>query len=126
MSNTKRPTLQKRTTRATETARKAELDAGIAVMVDGTRYAVRMGDLTSMDAANLRRATGFSFRGLMMAASKDPDIDIVAAIVWLSRRIDGELMLDYETVAQEIGYDAEVDLADVGDDDTTGDDLPEA
>jgi len=124
VSNTKRPTLTKRTTRASEQARKAELDAGIAVMVDGVRYQVRMGDLSSMDAANLRRETGFSFRGLMTAAAKDPDIDIVAAIVWLARRLDGEALLDFETVAREIGYDADVDLADTEDDDL-GADPPE-
>jgi len=124
VSNTKRPALTKRTTRASEQARKAELDAGIAVMVDGVRHQVRMGDLSSMDAAHLRRETGFSFRGLMMAAAKDPDIDIIAAIVWLSRRLDGEALLDFETVAREIGYDADVDLAEP-EDDATGGDLPE-
>lgn len=107
--------MQRRQTRGSESARKAELDAGIAVMLDGVRYAVRMGDLTSIDAAHLRRETGFSFRGLMMAAAKDPDIDVIAAIVWLARRIDGEALLSYEDVAGEIGYDADVDLADLDD-----------
>lgn len=124
MSNSKRPALQRRQTRASEAARKAELDAGIAVLVDGERYEVRMGDLSSLDAAALRRATGFSFRGLMTAAATDPDIDVIAGIVWLSRRINGEPLLDYTEVASAIGYDVEIDLADL--DESAEGELPEA
>ena len=114
---TARPALQRKTTRSSEKARKDELDLGVSVIVDGTTYTVRQGDLTSMDTMNLRRETGFSFRGLMMAAAKDPDIDIIAALVWLSRRIDGELMLSYEDVARDIGYDVDVELAEAAPED---------
>jgi hypothetical protein len=71
--------------------------------------------------ANLRRETGFSFRGLMQAAAKDPDVDIIAALVWLARRIDGERLLSYEDVASEIGYDVDVELVEA-----EADDDPEA
>lgn len=122
MSN--RPSLQRKTTRAGKKARDDALDQGLSVTVDGRTYTVRMGDLSSMDAAHLRRETGFSFVGLMRAAAKDPDIDVIAALVWLSRRIDGELLLSFEDVAADIGYDVEFDLADAGD--PQEDDRPEA
>lgn len=121
MSN--RPTTTRKRTTKTEANRDAALNEGIAVTVDGKLYTVRMGDLSSIDTMALRRATGFSFMGLMRAAQSDPDIDIVAALVWLSRRVDGEKMLDYETVAADIGYEADIDLADAGD---QADDSPEA
>lgn len=87
-------------------------DFALTVTVDGTAYTVRAGELNSRDITNLRRETGFSFRGLMDAAAKDPDIDIVAAIVWLARRKAGELLLSFEMVASEIGYDSEIELVD--------------
>lgn len=121
MSNS-RPPLQRKQTRSSESARKAELDVGLTITVDKESYTVRQGDLTSMDIANLRRETGYSFRGLMMAASRDPDIDIIAALVWLARRIRGEQLLSYEDVANEIGYDVDVELREPEE----GDDPPEA
>lgn len=124
MSNA-RPALAKKRTTKTEANRDAALNEGITVNLDGVDYTVRMGDLSSVDTMALRRATGFSFMGLMRAASADPDIDLIAALVWLSRRVDGEKLLDFDQVAQEIGYDAEIDLKDAGDDDE-GDDSPEA
>ena len=114
MTTPQRPSLQRKQTRSSEKARKEELDLGIAVTVDDRQYTVRAGDLSSLDAMHLRRETGFSFRGLMMAATRDPDIDIIAAIVWLSRRIDGELLLSYEDVAGEITYDSEFDIVNPG------------
>ena len=118
MSNTQRPALQRKHTRTTETKRNDELDQGLTVSVDGKQYSVRAGDLTSMDTMALRRETGFSFIGLMRAVQTDPDIDLIAALVWLSRRIDGERMLSYESVASEIDYDVEVDVIEMADSET--------
>jgi hypothetical protein len=106
----RRPSAARRNTKATEKQRDAEMDLGIKILVDGTEYTVRQGDLTSLDTMSLRRETGMSFAGLMAAFQKDPDIDLVAALVWLSRRIDGEMMLSYADVAGEIGYDVDIDV----------------
>lgn len=111
MSNTKRPALERKVTRASESKRNAELDMGLSISVDGKVYTVRQGDLTSLDTMALRRETGYSFMGLLKAFQADPDIDLIAALVWLSRRIDGEVMLGYGEVAGEIGYDVEIDVA---------------
>ena len=110
MTATTRPPLQRRVTRASESKRNAELDMGLSISVDGKVYTVRQGDLTSLDTMALRRETGYSFMGLLKAFQADPDIDLIAALVWLSRRIDGEVMLGYGEVAGEIGYDVEIDV----------------
>jgi hypothetical protein len=110
MSNAKRPTLERKVTRASESKRKDELNLGLSISVDGTVYTVRQGDLTSLDTMALRRETGYSFMGLLKAFQADPDIDLIAALVWLARRIDGEQMLAYADVASEIGYDVDIDV----------------
>lgn len=122
MSN--RPNLARKQTRTGTTQRREELDAGLSVVVDGTTYTVRMGDITGALASQLRRETGHSFRGLMMAAAQDPDIDIVAALVWLSRKIDGEHLLTFTEVADSMDYEMDLELVDATGD--PADDHPEA
>jgi hypothetical protein len=61
----------------------------------------------------LRRETGQSFRGLLKAAREDFDIDLFAALVWLSRRVNGERALSFETVAGELDYDSDYDSEDI-------------
>jgi hypothetical protein len=119
-----RPNIARKQTRTTHAQRREEMDAGLSLVVNGTKYTVRIGDIHGILASQLRRETGYSFRGLMMAAAKDPDIDIVAAIMWLSRRIDGEHMLAFEDVAEGLDYDADVELAEA--DGAPEDDHPEA
>ena len=110
MSNTRRPTLQRQHTRASEKKRNDELDLGLTINVNGQEYTVRQGDLTAMDTSALRREVGLSFRGLLEQFTKDPDIDLVAAFVWLARRVDGELLLSFEQVASEMDYSLELDV----------------
>lgn len=85
---------------------------GIAITVDGRRYAVRQADLTAVDSMLCRRETGHSFAGLLRAAQDDPDIDVVAAVMWLSRRASGEHALRFAEVAAEVGYDVEITVED--------------
>jgi len=107
-----RPNLNRKVTRTTEAKRDEALNQGLSLTVDGRVYTVRAGDLTGMDAAALRREVGMSFMGLMKAMQSDPDVDLIAALMWLSRRIEGEKLLSYEEVAQEVGYDVDIDLVD--------------
>lgn len=97
------------------------LDEGVTIVVDGKDYTVVAGDLSALDTMALRRETGFSFRSLIMSLQSDPDVDLVAALVWLSRRIGGEQMLSYAEVARDIGYDADIDVKEA-----EGDPNPEA
>lgn len=110
MASGNRPSLERRDTRKSKKARQDELDMGVSVNVDGTVYTVTQGEMTSQLVMHLRRETGYSFRGLLVAAAKDPDIDVVAALVWLARRQSGELLLSFDEVAEDIGYDSDIDL----------------
>lgn len=99
-----RPTTARKVTRKTEEKRDAALDEGLRLTIDGQEYVVRAGDLTALDSRELRRQVGMSFTGLMSAFQSDPDIDLIAAVVWLARRIKGEVVT-YEAVAGDMGYD---------------------
>jgi hypothetical protein len=106
VSNAKRPTLQKANTRTSKAKQDAALDLGMTLTLDGKDYTVRTGDLTALDARELRRQVGMSFPQVIAGALSDAtDIDILAAIIWLARYVNGERALTYEDVAGEIGYD---------------------
>jgi hypothetical protein len=96
----------------------------IEITVDNETYVVRQDEVTALDASQLRRATGYSFSGLMQAAQTDADIDVIAAFVWLARRQRGE-KITFEKVAASITFNSEVELeendaADTGADDPEG------
>lgn len=105
----------------------AKAEAAMSLTIDGKLYDLIIADLTSLDTMALRRATGMGIRGLMKAAEEDPDIDVIAALVWLSRRTHGERGLRFEEVAAEIGYDVDIQMdgAEAGGDKEDGSD-PEA
>lgn len=104
MSNT-RPSTARKVTRKTEAKRDASLDEGLKIAIDGTEYEVRRGDLTALDSRELRRQVGMSFVAVIRECGTDPDIDLIAAVVWLARRVKGEIHLTYNDVAAEMGYD---------------------
>lgn len=123
---TNRPPLARKHTRTTEAARKAALEAGIRMTIDGESYTVRMGDGTPAIARTLRRYTGMGFNSFLSALASDPDTDLVSAFVWVARTVAGE-RLDFEdvqvTFAQMLGDD--FDVEDISGPDE-GDDRPEA
>lgn len=104
MSNKPRPSLQRRETRSTAEERRKILDQGLRVTVDGTVYEVRMGDLSGIHAKMLRAELGLSFIGLMEALRKDPDLDLIAGVVWLRKLVDGH-PVPFESIASTLGYD---------------------
>lgn len=115
-----RPPLTKKHTRDSKANQDAALDMGVTLTLDGKPYTVRTGDLTALDARELRRQVGLSLPQVIAGAMSDAtDIDILAAIIWLARYVNGERTLTYEDVAGEIGYDVlerfEVDAAGKGD-----------
>lgn len=111
MSNARRPSTTRRpATKKSKADKQKALDQGIKVTVAGVDYSVRLGDLSALDSLALRRELGVSFMGLMRQLNDDPDIDSIAAIVWLRRRIDGEIVLPYESVAADFSYDTEFDI----------------
>lgn len=90
MTTTPRPSLARKHTPASEAKRKAALEEGVKITHDGEAYVVKTGDITAQVARRFRREVGTSFRGVVEELQKDPDIDSVAAIVWMARMIRGE------------------------------------
>lgn len=85
-----------------EGRRKADLIATLRE-VD---YPLTLGDLSALDIGALRQESGFTTRDLLQAMLKgSTDLDMVAVVVWLSRRTHGEYALPYVAVATDVTFD---------------------
>lgn len=110
-----RPSLDRTHTKTSEKARKETLDTGLRITVDGRTYEARLGEVTPPIARNLRRETGMGFMDLLAAMQRSPDIDLIAAFVWVARMIRGEFLpievveadIDYSTLLAD-GFDVDV------------------
>ena len=92
-------------------ARSSRINA-FGIQYEGKTYTVRQADLTPRDIAALRKETGFpGWLGLVEAAGSGFDLDVLAAFLWLARRVKGEFV-PYETVLDEMSYDAAPDRYD--------------
>lgn len=89
MSNTRPATARKQTKRSQSQAAD-DLEQGLRVTLDGEVYEVRIADVTSTVTRELRLKAGFSFNRLMEFVTTDPDTDVIAAWIWLARRLKGE------------------------------------
>lgn len=97
------------TNRAARRSRGAD-SPGMQIEVDGRTYVVRESDLTPRDVAAIRRETGFAgWAGLAQEAQRGFDLDVLAALVWLSRRIGGDFV-PYESVLDEMSYDGQIEV----------------
>jgi hypothetical protein len=97
-----------------EDARQADATGiGLKVTWEGTTYQFHFGELSAFDAAELRRQTGLTTSMLYLQAADSVDIDTVAAIIWLSRRLAGDTV-SYAQVASAVKWQARmtVELAD--------------
>lgn len=94
----------------------------VAISVDGVTYTLRVDELSALDTRALRSETGHSLRKVLVAAQEDPDIDVIAALVWLARRQKGETV-SFELVAEGIGYSSTIESAEPED---AEEHLPEA
>lgn len=92
MTTTKRPTAARKVTRTTEANREDALDQGLRITLEGEVFEVRVGDITSTMARELRAHMGFGPMQLIRQCAIDPDVDLLSAFVWLARRISGELV----------------------------------
>lgn len=99
-----RPPLARQHTRKTEAKRTDALDQGVSIELDGEVYEVRAGDLTAVHSRMLRRECGVSFVQLMDELTTACDIDSIAVVIWLARRLRGEELVSYEDVANGIDY----------------------
>lgn len=119
MSNTpkpRRPSLAAKSSKRSEADRKAALEQGMRVTLDGQTYEVRMGDVTPQIARELRAQVGFGFIQLIEQMDTVPDVDLVAAFVWVARRVRGERVA-LDEVEMDYGdlFDADPEILDATD-----------
>lgn len=100
-----RPSLAPKHTRKTEAKRSDAMDEGIRIGLGDEVYEVRIGDLNALSERALRRQYGCSFTAMTQEFEADPGLDSIAAVVWLSRYINGETDLSYDEVALEINLE---------------------
>lgn len=87
-----RPNLARKVTPKDEANRTSALDQGIRMNLGGEDFEVRIGDMTAPLARELRQNYGGSFNKLQDELALDPDIDSIAAFVWLARRMRSEVV----------------------------------
>lgn len=124
----KRPTLVKATSRKGREAADNILNQGVVVTTGAQTVTLRAGDLNALHSRELRRQVGITFPGLIVGLNEQAhfDIDLIAAVLWLRRLVDGE-DVTYNEVAAETGYDSLENLKiEDADPDTAEDDDPEA
>lgn len=115
MSNTKRPSLQRQETRKTKEARQAALDSGVRITFDGKVYEVRVGDVTPSLARRFRREYGVPFMAVLEEElAGQPDIDSIAAVIWLARLMGGEDDLSFDDVALSYADLDDLDIEEAG------------
>ena len=95
---------------------KQDAETVITIVVDGATYALRTNELSALDTQALRRETGQSVRALLQMAQDDPDLDVIAGLVWLARRQAGDAVA-WADVAATISYAAELNLGEGGEPD---------
>lgn len=83
----------------------------ITVKVDGDPFTVRPNEVSAKMVGQLRRVTGFSLQSLMAAAGEEPDLDVIAALVWLARRQQGE-NVSYDKIADSLTYESDIEPGD--------------
>ena len=76
-----------------------DLGPFISVTVEGTDYLLASRDMTGLDVRAMRDQCGHGFATLLSLALTDMDVDILAEVVWMARRINGEPQLTYDEVA---------------------------
>lgn len=113
MTDAKRPTTARKVTRSSEAKRESALDQGLRITLEGEVHEVRVGDITSAMAREVRANLGFGPMQLIRQCAADPDIDLISAFVWLARRIKGEMVrfsdveVDYAQLLSD-GFDVDV------------------
>lgn len=105
MSTSTRPSLTPKETRKTREKRDEALEQGIGFTdTDGTRLQVRVRDVKGKHDAALVDATGYDFMGLLGALERRQGLDLLSAVVWFCRLVNGRDAGSYEETRDEFGY----------------------
>lgn len=104
----RRPPARKSTANSRARQQKAdeeELDRGLALTDDdGTRLEVRIRDVKGSHDRALIDLIGVDFVGLLEKMSQRQGADLLAALLWFARLVNGRDPGDYEALLDEIGY----------------------
>lgn len=112
MSNTKRPSIQRKDTRKTKESRQAALEQGVRITLDAETYEVRLGDVTPSLARRFRMEYRAPFAALLEELEDSTDIDSIAGVIWMSRMLRGEdVSFDEISVGYADVEDLEIELA---------------
>jgi hypothetical protein len=84
-------------------------ELSVKITIDGDAYTLYPNLLTADGVRAVREQTGSSVRKLITMAEDDPDIDIIAALVWVARCQAGD-DVDFATVAAAISYETKLDI----------------
>lgn len=83
-------------------------DPVVEITVDGTTHTIDFSALTALDARDFRAAVGLSLTSVLFD-HEDPDVDVVAGLVWLARRAT-EPEVTYGDVAGSINLRSAVGM----------------
>lgn len=90
MSNTQRPSLQRKDTRKTADTRRAALEQGVRITIDDVVHEIRLGDITPVLARRFRTEYGAPFSTVLDELETSTDIDTIAGVLWMSRLLAGD------------------------------------
>lgn len=101
--------------------RRAEAaEVKIVVKLDGEVHVLRPAEVNAKQSGMLRRQAGMTLGGLMDAANENPDLDVVAMLVWLARLQAGD-DVTFDEVAEAITFESDFAM---GDDDDAPEEDP--
>jgi hypothetical protein len=83
----------------------------MVVNLDDETYVLHPAEVNAKQSGMLRRQAGMTLGGLMDAANEDPDLDVVAMLVWLARLQRGD-EVTYDEVAEAITFESDIALGD--------------
>lgn len=110
-STASRPSTARQHTRSTKSKKVDELDQGIAFTdTDGTRVQVRIRDVKGVHDAALVEVIGRDFMGLLNALQARQGLDLMAAVVWFGRLVNGRAGESYADLLETFGYEDIVSL----------------
>lgn len=85
-------------------------EATVTLSLDGVQHVLYPNLLTAQDLGAVRGQVGMSLRKLIECAQDDPDLDIIAALIWVARCQGGE-SVTFDEVAAGITYQSKLDVA---------------
>lgn len=81
----------------------------IVFQIDGADFTLYPNLVDSAGARAVREQTGMSYRKVLANLEDDPDIDLVAVLVWVARCQAGE-KINFDEVAAGIDYTSKIDV----------------